>query len=87
MIFTAILKLVYWIVLLITSPLRFLPNVSLPSGVETALSTAATYASALDGFIPIQTIFSVTLAFFAVEVFIITYKSLMWAIKKIPTVN
>lgn len=87
MIFTALLKLAYWIVLLVTSPLRLLPNASLPSGVTSALSTAGGYVSSLDDFVPVLTLFSVFTSILIVEGFILTYKAIMWGIKKIPGIN
>lgn len=87
MITSAILTLVYWVVWLITAPLRLLPDASLPSGVASALSSAGGYASSMDTFLPITTLYSVVLAMLTVEGFILTYKAIMWGIKKIPGIN
>jgi hypothetical protein len=87
MIVTALLNLIYGVVVVITSPLRLLPDATLPSGVASALSSAGGYASSLDAFVPVSTIYSVVLAMLVVEGFILTYKTLMWALKKIPGIN
>ena len=87
MIVTGILYLIYFAVLAITSPLRLLSDVSLPSTFTDTIATASGYISSVNEFIPVDTMISVLLAMLAIEVIVLSYKLIMWVLTKIPGVS
>jgi len=87
MITTGILQIIYAFIFAITSPLRLLADVSLNSNFATSIQTASGYYHAVNGILPIDTmltIFGISLVF---EGLYLTYKLIMWVIKKIPTIS
>jgi len=87
MITTAILFALYGAITLILSPLLLLPDVSISSGVATAISNASSYVSILNTVLPVQTIVTFFLVFLAVELGIFTYKLIKWVYNKIPGIS
>lgn len=87
MILTIILKLIYYAVYLVLWPLRLLPDASLPGAVSTAFATAGTYYKTADVFFPMDTAFTILGLILLFEGGVLTYKILMWTIKKIPGIN
>ena len=87
MITTGLLSLLYLTILVITSPLRLLPDVSLPAGIASAITTANSYISALNFVAPIDTILIIIGLVISVEGGIIVWKIINWLIRKIPTIS
>lgn len=87
MILTAILTILYGTITAVLSPLRLLPDASLPDGVASSIAEANTHLAAVDSFVPVDTIIAILGAFIAIEAGVFLYKSVMWIIKKIPTIN
>ena len=87
MITDAILGILYAVVWVLITPLRILPDVSLSAEVVTTISSASGYLSSLDRLLPVSQLLIVTGLILGIEFIIFTYKLIMWAIKKIPTIN
>lgn len=87
MIFSGILKLIYYTLLLITSPLRLLQNASLPVEVSNSIAAANSYFLPLDFLVPFGTLFKIFFLILTIEAGIFFYKAIMWAVKKIPGLN
>lgn len=87
MIISIILYLIYAFIWTVLLPIRALPDVSLPSGITNAISQASTYLSMIDVIIPIITLLAVLIAVIAVDAIIMTYKIVMWVIRKIPGIG
>lgn len=84
MIFNILISGLFAALYAITSPLRILPDVSLPSGVTSALSSASGLLSSVDAFLPVDTMLSVLAAIIAVEVIVVGYRIIIFVITKIP---
>lgn len=87
MIADILLYLIYGVVLVLTAPFRLFADVSLSSGLLTAISTAGSYLKTLDTFLPITTLLAVFGILLGYEVIILFYKTIMWVLKKIPGIN
>jgi hypothetical protein len=85
MITSFFLNAVFLFIRVILSPLRLAPDVSLPSDVLNAVSTANEYISSLSLFIPVYTILTILFLVLSIEGFIFAYKILMWVIRRLPT--
>jgi hypothetical protein len=79
--------LLYGAVLLLTLPLRLLPDVTLPIGLSNSIVTANGYLSAFNAFLPIGTALQVFSAILIIEAGVITYKLIMWILTKIPGIS
>ena len=85
MIITALLNLVYVVVYGFTLPLRLLSDVSLSSDFADALAVVGANISGIEAIFPIYSLLA-ALSFYAlVEGGILTYKGIMWLIRRIPT--
>jgi hypothetical protein len=87
MITNAILYFLYYFLVVITTPLRVLSDVSLSSDISAAISSLNTYISAMDFIFPVNTFLIVFGVILTLEGFIAIYKLIMWVIRKIPGVN
>ncbi len=87
MIITAFLNLLYFVITLIIFPITLLGDVSFPEGFSSAIATASSYLSSLNDILPIDTMLTIFGISLSIELFYLTYKSIMWVIKKIPTIN
>jgi len=87
MIITAILTILYFALRALISPLLLLPNASLPPEIGEAISSVGGKLAAIDMIIPVDTILAILGSFIAIEAAIFVYKTIMWVIKKIPTIN
>lgn len=85
MITNAIIYALYQIVHFVAFPVLALDNVVFPDGFYTAISSIAGYLSALNKFLPIDTILIILEISIAIEVAYLTYKLIMWVIKRFPT--
>jgi len=82
-----ILQALLWLINLIIYPLRLLPDVSLPSEFTHSIQVAANYLTIFNNFLPMTTIFIVLSLTLAFEAGLLTYKIIMWVVKKIPTID
>ena len=87
MITNALLSLLYAAIALLIAPLNLLPNATINPNVSSALAQVGDYFAIMNGIFPIGTLLAVLGAVLSVEVFILTYKVIMWVIKKIPTIS
>jgi hypothetical protein len=87
MITTALLNLFYNVIIFITTPIRNLADVSLNSSLGSAITTAGSYLHSLDVLLPMATILAILGVSLAFEAIYLTYKLIMWVIKKIPMIN
>lgn len=85
MITSGIIYLIYGILLVITSPIRLLPDASLPDDLASSLQTAGSYLNSVSGFLPITTIFLIFSFVLAIEVFVFGWKIFNWVRKLLPT--
>jgi hypothetical protein len=87
MITSALLNLVYWLILLVSYPIRQLSDVALPAGVAAALSQAGAELAIINAIFPVSTLIAVILAVLGVEAGYFTYKLIRWVYKKIPGIS
>lgn len=87
MILNAILYILYVVVYGFTWPIRAFSDVSLDSGFADAIATAGNNINLVSAILPISTLLWVFSLYLAVEGAILTYKGVMWLIKKIPGIN
>ncbi len=80
-----ILYFIYLVIYAITSPLRLLNDAVLPADVSSALSQAGGYLGAINDIVPIPSLLTILGLVLATEGFILTYKGIMWLIKRLPT--
>lgn len=57
------------------------------SNITTSVSTASSYLSAIDNFVPVSVLVGMISTFLAVEGFILLVKAINWIIRKIPSIN
>jgi hypothetical protein len=75
----------YALIYVITSPIRLLPDVSLPIAFTNAITTANGYISSINTIIPVDTIILLIKLYIVIELAYFTYKLIMWLIKRFPT--
>lgn len=87
MILSAFFYLVYLVLLVATSPLRLLADVSLSATFSGGIESASTFISALNQVLPMTTILAIILFDLTFEGFYFAYKVIYWILKKIPTIS
>lgn len=87
MIIAGILQIIYYFILLVSAPLRLLPDATLSASATTAISTAGTYLKSFDFIFPLTTFITILLLILGIETGILAYKFIMWIIKKIPGIS
>ena len=85
MITTAFLNIIYGLLQLIVIPLSNLPDITMNSAFATSITTANGYISSFNTFIPLDTIGAILVLLLAIEGGVLTYKLIMWIIRRIPT--
>lgn len=85
MILTIFLDLIYYLIYAITSPIRLLADATLPSGFLSAIQTSGGYISSLNQILPIDTILALLSIYVGIEIAFLSYKLIMWLIKRLPT--
>lgn len=85
MITTGIIYLIYGLVFAVTFPIRNLADVSMATNFNTSITTANGYISSFNTIFPIDTIGQILTLFLAIEGAVLTYKLIMWLIRRIPT--
>jgi|FrelakmetLWP11LW_1041352.scaffolds.fasta_scaffold03255_8 hypothetical protein len=84
MITTALLYALYGLIYVITLPIRNLADVVMATDFSTAITTANGYIASLNTFIPVDTIIQILVVFVGIETAVLTYKLIMWVIRRIP---
>jgi len=75
----SLFQVLYALLLLITLPLRALPDVALPAAALSAIATAYGYLNAADVFLPVSTaLIPIFLLVISIETAIFGYKFVMW---------
>jgi hypothetical protein len=87
MITTILLNILYACLSFLLIPITSLPDVVLSANLPNAVSTANNYLSSLDSFVPIGTLILLLSTMLGIEISILSYKLVMWVIKKIPTIS
>lgn len=87
MIVSLLLYIIYYFVLFILTPLRLFPDVSLPAGVLSAITTAGTYLALVSQVIPLTDLLGAFAASIVIENYHFVYKVIKWIYNKIPGVN
>jgi len=87
MIVDFLLYLIYGAVLLLTLPLRLLPDATLPIGFTNSITTASGYFHSFNSFLPIDTLLSILGSILLIEAGVVAYKIIMWVITKIPGIS
>ena len=85
MIITAFLNIIYSLLQLIVIPISSLNDVSMSSSFASSITTANGYLSSFNNFVPLDTIGQIIVLFLSIEGAILTYKLIMWVIRRIPT--
>ena len=85
MIWNLFIQLVYNLVYLITLPIRLLPDINMDSSFANAMTTASGYLKSMDSFIPVATLIFIIKLYIVIELGYLTYKGIMWFIKRFPT--
>ena len=87
MITSAILNMLYVFIYIITSPIRLFSDVTLNSNFTSSISTASGYLHSLNVLLPIDTVITILGVSLVFELVYLTFKAIMWVIKKVPTLN
>ena len=87
MILTAILNVVYVFINFILSPLALLGDVNLNGAFASSLATASGYYHSLNVVLPVNTMIQILGVSILIETTYLTFKVIMWIIKKIPMLN
>jgi len=85
MITAIFLYLVLAAIALITSPLRLLPDASLPANVNSAIASIGGYLTPLQIFVPIGTILTILGLIVSIEAGILLWKGFNWLLRRLPT--
>ena len=85
MVTSIIITFIYFVVAAALLPLRLLPDASLPSFLEGNVAQAGQYVAIIAQVIPIPTLLTVIAFFITIEIAIVSYKVIMWLIRRIPT--
>jgi len=85
MITYVLLYFIYGAILLATAPLRLLGNAELPAEIYTTLSNVGGYLGAMEVIFPVGTLLAILGIYLTIEGFILTYKTIMWVIRRFPT--
>jgi len=85
MITNAILNIIYFLLNLLLTPIKLLSNVTVNSNFVSSIGNVSSYLNNLNNFFPITTLITVMFLIFGIELSILTYKFIMWAIKRLPT--
>lgn len=87
MITNAILYILYSFIYLITAPIRLFDDVSLPTDINSTISSVGTNLALLNQVIPVSTIITILGIMLVIESAIFIYKGIRWIYNKIPGVN
>lgn len=79
-----LLFLLYWILMLITLPLRVLPDATLPAEFTGTIATGASYIMFMEDLVPMQNILQYLGLIVLFEVGILSWKLINWVLRRIP---
>lgn len=85
MIISGILYFLYWIVLLLMSPILLLADVTLEAGAGLAITSAMAYIANFNDILPLLTLFEIIGIILGIEVIVAGYKIIMWILRRLPT--
>ncbi len=87
MITSGIFYALYAVIVLITLPIRALPDATLPADFSNAIANASSALSSLNVVIPVSSLAAIIALFIIIEGTIFTYKIIRWVYQKIPGIN
>lgn len=87
MIIDAIVLIFYSLLYILTLPIASLADASLPAEIDNAISQATNYLSMANAILPVSTLITILGLILLIEAGIMTYKIIMWVIRKIPTIS
>lgn len=76
---------IYGISYVLSAPIRSLSDVSVNSGLSSAISTITTYLYSINEFFPVNVLLIIIGIEVGIETGIFVYKFVMWVIKRLPT--
>lgn len=79
------LRAIHALVFLVMTPVRLLPNASLPQAFLDATSSVGDYIAPLNNILPLSAFTSVLVAFLALEGAIFAWGGINWILRRIPT--
>jgi len=82
-----LIKILIYLLSLVTSPLLLLPVASLSVNLTSTLTQAGNYLALFDIFLPIGTLFTVFGIVISIEAGYFAYKGVKWIYNKIPGIN
>lgn len=85
MIISAFLYIVWISLLVVTSPLRLLGDVTSDSMLVSAVQSVSGYLNSLSQILPLSTLYAILAIEIAFETTHFLYKGIYWLIKRIPT--
>jgi hypothetical protein len=85
MITTIFMTIVWGALVVITLPLQLLPNAALPAQIGASFSELGGYISPLSAILPVATIFAIFGVFLGIELGIVSFRIILWLIRRIPT--
>lgn len=85
MILQALIHTIYLLIYAVTSPIRLLPDVTMPVGFTNAMEQASRNISGLNNIFPIDTVLTLLKLYIIIEGAYLTYKLIMWLIRRVPT--
>ncbi len=87
MITTAIIYLLYFVIKLFLLPFTLLSDVTINSSFSSGVATASGYINSMNTYIPIDTMLTILGIAIGLETAFLSYKFIMWIIRKIPSIN
>jgi len=87
MIITALLNILYFIISLLLAPIASFSDVTLSSSFTSAITTAGGYLHSLNAILPVDTMLTILGVSLTFELAYLTFKIIMWVLRKIPTIN
>lgn len=84
MITKTLLIIILSVIRVILLPITNLNDVTLPSGITDAITTAGGYFHNVDKFLPLSTLFAILSLYLVIELAIAIYKFVKWGYQKIP---
>lgn len=85
MIVSFFLYAMYYALDFIITPIKILPDVVLDSGIGGAINDGASALATFNAFIPLTALFAVVASILLVELIVLLYKLIMWALRRLPT--
>jgi len=87
MITTAILNILWFVLLLVTSPLRLLADAYLDPSIAASVAEAGSWFAIINSFAPLSSVLAIGAAFLSIEAGIFLWKTTSWLIRKIPGIS